>query len=603
MVLFVLSALSLFAAVACAQPQTVAARATRAITVVGDNLYLYGGSGSGGNCYSDLYSLHLDPTNGWVAGSAPWNNIQPGNTPGPVLGTNSWAVGSTDGTSLLFYGQTLCPQQLATGQNSSHTYTSTSASVEFQLQSNSWTQTATAVDVLGPRLVKDDEPVPVQVVDTQDHTAYTFVYDAFNDQLGMQLWSFPTDHLPTNIAQTKNTTMVTTQPPTPSPPASVNGTNTTVSTPTVVTQVVLAPFVDAGAAVYISGTIVVLGGGKTTGSPLTGDDVDSASGWYMMDRCWVYTTTTNTWSVRNLTVSGGTFPLPRRLHALLAVGTNIYMHGGNTTQTVPTTTYASDMWILDTQTWHWTAGQSSLQGRASHTLINFQNTLMSISGFEFETSNTTAALNAFVMMYDTGASTWGSQFGTISQSFFQKYGAAIIGFSVAGFLIIVISASIAVRLWRRHNRGSVSARVAGGLSRKRTNKPFLPSATARNVVPMNTAASASHPSAAARLSGMTLGSHNQGPMESQIDLSALPHAGESTAYDGQNYQYPPQHQYNSYAPLDQQQQVPLMSANALDQQHDQLDPYVGDGPEERPQPHASHSSTEVPHAGSFTYPG
>ncbi|KAF8933097.1 hypothetical protein BGZ58_006594 [Dissophora ornata] len=475
--------------------------------------------------------LHLDPTNGWVAGSAPWNNIQPGNTPGPVLGTNSWAVGSTDGTSLLFYGQTLCPQQLATGQNSSHTYTSTSASVEFQLQSNSWTQTATAVDVLGPRLVKDDEPVPVQVVDTQDHTAYTFVYDAFNDQLGMQLWSFPTDHLPTNIAQTKNTTMVTTQPPTPSPPASVNGTNTTVSTPTVVTQVVLAPFVDAGAAVYISGTIVVLGGGKTTGSPLTGDDVDSASGWYMMDRCWVYTTTTNTWSVRNL------------------------------------------------------------------------NTLMSISGFEFETSNTTAALNAFVMMYDTGASTWGSQFGTISQSFFQKYGAAIIGFSVAGFLIIVISASIAVRLWRRHNRGSVSARVAGGLSRKRTNKPFLPSATARNVVPMNTAASASHPSAAARLSGMTLGSHNQGPMESQIDLSALPHAGESTAYDGQNYQYPPQHQYNSYAPLDQQQQVPLMSANALDQQHDQLDPYVGDGPEERPQPHASHSSTEVPHAGSFTYPG
>lgn len=43
MIFLVVSAFSLFAAVACAQPQSVPARATRAITVVGDDVYLYGG--------------------------------------------------------------------------------------------------------------------------------------------------------------------------------------------------------------------------------------------------------------------------------------------------------------------------------------------------------------------------------------------------------------------------------------------------------------------------------------------------------------------------------------------------------------------------------
>ncbi|KAI7818170.1 hypothetical protein BC939DRAFT_300756 [Gamsiella multidivaricata] len=316
MTLLYVSVLSLFAAVVCAQPQTVPARATKAIALIGNDVYLYGGSASTGECFSDLYSLHLDPANGWVAGQAPWNNIEQGSTPSPALSTNSWAVGSTDGLSLLFYGQSLCPQNMDKDANSSHTLTVSSGSVQFHSQGGQWSQTGTAADVLGPRLVKDDMPVPVQVVDIQNHMAYTFVYDAFNPQLGMQLWSFSTDNPPANIAQSaKNTTMLTTRPPRPLPPT--NGTNETVPTSPPTTQTVLAPFVDVGCAIYHSGTIIVIGGGRTTGVALTGDGVDSASGWYKMDRCWVYTIATNEWNIRNLTAPGGSFPLPRRLAALL----------------------------------------------------------------------------------------------------------------------------------------------------------------------------------------------------------------------------------------------------------------------------------------------
>ncbi|KAF9901268.1 hypothetical protein BX616_002317 [Lobosporangium transversale] len=605
MVVWYASVLSLIIAVACAQPQSVPPRSTRAITLVGDDVFLYGG----GDCYSDFYSLHLDSANGWVAANAPWNNIKGGSS-SPVMGTTSWAVGSTDGKSLLFYGQTLCPDLLAKDANSPHTFTRSSASIQFQLENNAWTQSATTNDILGPRQVKDDQPVPVQVVDSKNHMVYTFVYDVFNPQLGMQLWSFSTDHLPGNIAQSaKNTTIITTPPPI-TPPN--NDTNTTIPAPPP-QAVVLAPFIDAGSAIYHEGTILVIGGGKPAGTKLTGDDVDTASGWYKMDRCWVYTIATNQWSVRNLTAAGGNFPLPRRLAALVAVGNKIYMHGGNTTQTVSTESYAKDLWILDLGTWQWTKGVDSLNGRAMHTLINYQNKLLSFSGFEFETSKTKAAQNAYIMIFDFETSSWAVQFGTIVQTYFQRHAVAIISGSVGAFLVIVVLASVAARLWRRHTRGSRISKAGPGaargfsINRKRSNKPFLASTAAHKL-------EAAHPSAetaASRLSGMTLAPGTGGGArthETQLDLSALPRASESTVYD-QNPHYQ-QKTYNPYAPVQQQQQVPLMSANALEQQGQEieLEPYVDDDePEEkdaRPLSHAAvgtavfSPSPSPPHSGT-----
>ncbi|KAI7818169.1 hypothetical protein BC939DRAFT_300720 [Gamsiella multidivaricata] len=289
----------------------------------------------------------------------------------------------------------------------------------------------------------------------------------------------------------------------------------------------------------------------------------------------------------------------------------IYMHGGNTTQTVATDSYAKDLWILDTTTWQWTSGPSSSFGRASHTLINTNNTLLSLSGFEFETSKTKAAQNAFVMVYDLGSSTWGAQFGVITQSFLQRHAVAIIGGSVAGFVLILVLASICARLWRKHTRRGLPTKVpaaaVGGGGRKRTTKPFLASTAPPNSGSgMATDCSAA---VASRLSGMTLLSQNQnqGAFETQIDLSTVPRASESTIHD--NYQYPQHRSYNPYAPTQQQQQVPLMSANALQQQDQEMDPYRDDdGLEERDMCLLSHSPPnsgggEVPHMGSFVHAG
>ncbi|KAG9072388.1 hypothetical protein KI688_000158 [Linnemannia hyalina] len=574
-------ALSMLAALACAQPQNVPPRTTRAITLIGENLYLYGGSSSGGDCYSDMFSLNLNPAEGFVAPEAKWNSITTsGDT--PVLGADSWAVGAADGAGLLVYGQSLCPQNLDKSANPPHTYTSSSGSALFQNTDGNWGLVRTGSNIFGNRSVVNDQPVPVQVVDTQGQVVYTFEYDFFNPQLGMQLWSFPTSNLVTNIAEfAKNTTMLTSLPPTPVPLPPTNGTNTTVPAPPAPVKATLAPWIDVGSAVFVSGTIVVVGGGKDAGERLKGDNYDAASGYLKMDRCWVYTIATNEWAIRNLTGDGGSFPLPRRLHALAVVGSKIYMHGGNTTQTIPTDAYASDMWILDTQAWTWTMAPSSSQGRAQHTLVFTNNNLLAVSGFQFLTSPTKGAQNSFLGIYDLATSTWGFQFGTVHETYFQKHGAAIIGGSIAGFLVLVVIAAVTKRLLGRRrvprkSAGTMIGGAAGGPGRSRSFKPFLASSFKNN--------DATAGGAASQLSGITLNNNShqyqqqqqkhQRPYETEIDLSSMPRASESTVYPT----------YNPYDSTKQQQQVPLMSANALEQQCHIMDPYSDEDVEEKDAP-------------------
>ncbi|KAF9299628.1 hypothetical protein BGZ74_008836 [Mortierella antarctica] len=593
MLLGILSITALLA-VAGAQPQSVTPRTSRAITVIDSDIYLYGGSSPFGDCFSDLYSLHLDPTHGWTAGNAPWNNVKLDLDNALALSQTSYAAPSADGNNMFFYGQTLCPNQLAKDSSAPHTFVASSGSITVQRENGQWTQTGVALDVLGPRLVQADEPVPVQVLDPVNYVVYTFVYDANNPQLGMQLWTFSADHPSANIAQSKNTTMPTIQPTSPPPPPPpTNSTNTTEPVPpppvpVVPPSITLAPFIDVGTAVYLNGTIVVVGGGRTTGLRLTGDDVDAASGYYKMDRCWVYNIAANTWSVQNLTSSSGSLPLPRRLAALLVVGSKIYMHGGNTTQTVPTESYSSEFWTLDTSTWQWAQGASSPSGRAQHTLVSFNSQLLTISGFEYQNSKAKASRTGFVMIYDPASSTWGNQFGTIRESFFQKYTVAIICGSLGGLLALLVCASVSARLWRKHSRGHLSR--SNGVNRKRS-KPFVAS-TAIKPDSAEAAAEAASATAVVRLSGVTLAPtgqrDNYGRLDSQIDLSALPRASESTVYgmphqqqfqdqhslqnqDSYHYQY----NFNPYAPVNQQQQVPLMHANAMEQPED-LQAYTDD---------------------------
>ena len=255
------------------------------------------------------------------------------------------------------------------------------------------------------------------------------------------------------------------------------------------------------------------------------------------------------------------------------------MHGGNTTQTVPTDSYAKDMWTLDTQTWTWTMAPSSSHGRAQHTLVFTNNNLLAVSGFQFLTTPTNGAQNSFISIYDLATSTWGFQFGTVNQTYFQKHGAAIIGGLFAGFLVLVVIAAVVKRLSRRRtgprkSAGTMIGGVAGGPGQSRSFKPFLASSS-------NSNNDATEEGAASQLSGMTLNNdsyqyqqqqhrEHQRPCETEIDLSSMPRASESTIYQS----------YNPYDPIKKQQQVPLMSANALEQQHHTMDPYADDDDED-----------------------
>ncbi|KAF9983835.1 hypothetical protein BGZ75_004709 [Mortierella antarctica] len=381
-------------------------------------------------------------------------------------------------------------EQLTLEASSPHPFKASSGSVIFEHDDGKWSQSDTASDIFGPRLVKSDEPVPVQVVDHKNRVVYTFVYDAFNPQLGTQLWTFSTDHLPSDIAKSaKNTTMTTTQPPAPSPvtPPPTNSTNATLPAPPpppTQTPVVLAPFVDIGAAVYLDGTIVVIGGGRASGEKLVGDEVDAGSGYYKMDRCWIYTIASNQWRVQNLTTKAK------------------------------------------------------------------------------------AAKNSFVMVYDLDTTTWGSQFGRVNQSFFQQHSIAIIGGAVAGFVLFLLLASIASRLWRKHTHKRSGL---GELKRRnRSSKAFL-SAAATGPQVAGAAISktrGSRPSSDVRFSGQA---------SNDRDVNYEPQSGHETYIDLSTLTpQPNQQQYNPYASVHQQQQVPLMNANALDQQEVNLEPYVDD---------------------------
>ncbi|KAF9166569.1 Acyl-CoA-binding domain-containing protein 5 [Actinomortierella ambigua] len=614
-----------------AQPQSSAFRITKAVAVAGSTLYLYGGSSpSTGDCFSDLYQVPLDPSNGWVAGDAPWHAVDQrpsGNDPGGfTLSAVSWMVPSEE-DKLFVYGQTLCADDRATAADAPHTFRTTSGSVEMERNSDGeWSPDSPTTDVLGQRRVKDDAPTPVQAYDPTSRTVYTFVYDMFNPQLGMTLFSFPSDQPPSNLGTSaKNTTMdlapkapeTPPPPPPPPPPPTGNGTAaplpptpTPDPTPPVVPQG--APFVDVGAAVFANGMIVVVGGGRPASYAALlanqTDDIEPSHGYYKMDRCWTYNPSANQWTKRTLTAAGGSFPTPRRLHALLAVDNKIYMHGGNATTTNAEAGFEGDLWILDTTTWAWSAGPASGNGRAYHSLVRFQNTLLAVSGYSRQPTNSNPAQNAFLMMYSLDDSGWSTQFGTIQKSFFQQHIALILGSTAAALLALVIVGAVVNRLVqrRRHrNKRYDQFDTTTTLGRKKTKMPFLarktrpvdPSATSR-VGPTGGRAVAAGRDLTGGAGQTTLSSasaanealntrsfQNQhipsrgADEDEEIDLSAVRSPPGSFGFGaGAGGAGMGQYQQNPYE--QQLQQVPLMAADALDQQ-DFRTPYRDDAPGDR----------------------
>ncbi|KAG0206996.1 hypothetical protein BGX28_001645 [Mortierella sp. GBA30] len=548
---------------ACAQPLEAPFRATRAITLVDSKIYLYGGSSPSGRCFSDLYHLHLSPKAGWKGGIAPWtvtdlaglDNAQP-----ISLNVNSYAVGinnrmifkdngSDDHTEGLFvYGQSLCPDEYTRDPSSPHPFVATSKSALIQLDTHhKGSQTSAAENILGPRLIKEDEPVPVQVVDEEHRVVYTFVYDANVSEQGMQLYSFSADRPELQLAKdAKRITMNLTSPSTQSDSSDGSDEDVVVANVTVP-----APFVDVGSTVFWNGKIIVLGGGKSSAQiPLVGEDVHPISRLYKTDRCWIYDIATNAWSKRNLSSSLGTFPSPRRLAALAVGNDKIYLHGGNIPQSTPVDEYGTDLWILDTNTWEWTPGPDSPYGRASHTFVRYQDILLSISGFQFQKTLDRDGSNAVIMIYNISSGTWTLDFGVRADGFFAKHPVVLILIFAGGILLSLLTASLLWSYWKW----------------VKTSPAFDPE---MRVLRLDKAGNERKGKPRAREPGTA--SHVRRKEERDVNggratrSPSLPETGDSRSYELPLPPNPEHFTCESRKSLQKQQQVPLMSDDALEQ--------------------------------------
>ncbi|KAF9575956.1 hypothetical protein EC968_000918 [Mortierella alpina] len=558
-----------------AQPQVAPLRATRAIALIDADLYLYGGSSPSGTCFSDLYHLHLDPKAGWVDGLAPWVTVDlrgAEQSQSIALNSNSWAVGVKEQSNnvsdddkhseamkpgLFVYGQTLCPHDLAPKSASPHPFTASSKSAVIQLfGKDHGSQTQSAQDILGPRLTTDDEPVPIQVVDQERRIVYTFVHDANEPEQRLRLYSFSADHPDLELAEeATNVTMHTPGQTSSGSKEDEEEHDHEEEKPEIAIITDTAPYMDIGTTVFWNGTIVVLGGGREEGrTPLTGRNVNPVSRWHKMDRCWLYDIASDTWNIKYLTSPVGTFPPSRRLAALVVVNDKIYMHGGNTRKTEPTVEYANDLWILDTKTWQWTAGSDSPSGRSSHTLISYQGLLLSISGFRFRHSMGNLDRNALVMVYNITADTWSMDFGKLPVTFLTMYPIVVILALVGGLLFLLITASALWTYWGR-------VKTAPAFDQEKVESKFLnvPGAEMRAVslARRPRTVSPSRRQSRAGLVEMVEGSTGS--------LSRPSNSRESLSYELPLPPLPKHFACESQGSLQQQQQVPLMSDDALEQ--------------------------------------
>ncbi|CAO3571735.1 unnamed protein product [Mortierella alpina] len=472
------------------------------------------GSSPSGTCFSDLYHLHIDPKAGWADGLAPWATIDLSGAEQSqtiALNSNSWVVGvkqlpddsddddqhsETIQPGLYVYGQTLCPNDLAQKSASPHAFTASSRSAVLQLEGNErGSQSQSAEDILGPRLTKEDEPVPIQVLDQERHIVYTFVYDANEPDQRLRLYSFSADHPNLELAkEAKNMTMHTPGQHSTEPKQDDEEQDDEEERPKTAIVTDMAPYVDIGSTVYWNGTIIVLGGGKAEGrTPLTGKDVNPVSRLHKMDRCWLYDIASDTWRIQYLTSPVGTFPPSRRQAALVV-------------------------------------------------------------GFRFRHPMGTLDRNALIMVYNITSDAWSMDFGELPETFLTMYPIAVILALVGGLLFLLITASALWSYWDRvktapafdqEKAGSMLSNVPG------TEKRAVSLARRPRTV------SPSRRQSRAGLVEMVEGSTGS--------LQQTSNSRDSLEYELPLPPLPKHFACESKGSMQQQQQVPLMSDDALEQ--------------------------------------
>ncbi|KAG0266027.1 hypothetical protein BG011_003465 [Mortierella polycephala] len=186
-----------------------------------------------------------------------------------------------------------------------------------------------------------------------------------------------------------------------------------------------APFVGKGVATIMRDSIVIISG---TANSFTPGDAQSAE-LRGCDHAYVFSLATNTWTRQNLTVEDNeVIPDTREKAAFLA----------------------------DTDNWIWMRGPDGPGPRADHTLLQYYDYILAVSGFDVG-RNVPVASVLPVMAYDTNSTTWTELIRPTldtEASFISNMTriAIIVGTVVFAIVLLVIALSThLLRKWNQRN--------------------------------------------------------------------------------------------------------------------------------------------------------
>ncbi|KAF9920983.1 hypothetical protein FBU30_009036 [Linnemannia zychae] len=219
-----------------------------------------------------------------------------------------------------------------------------------------------------------------------------------------------------------------------------------------------APFVDKGVATVVhNDSIVILTG---TANSFTQGDAETSQ-LRGCDHAYIYSTTEHTWKRQELKVVGnGAFPDTRLKASFLLVGKKIYMYGG----VKPYQIVLKDFWTLDTETWTWERGPDGPGPRADHTLLQYYEYILVISGYNVS-RNVPLTEILPIMAFDTNSTSWtnvirptlDAETTYVSN---MTRAAIIIGTAIFAVVLVVIALSThLLRKWNQRNYIKVNENV------------------------------------------------------------------------------------------------------------------------------------------------
>ncbi|KAK3846789.1 MAG: hypothetical protein J3R72DRAFT_433588 [Linnemannia gamsii] len=208
-----------------------------------------------------------------------------------------------------------------------------------------------------------------------------------------------------------------------------------------------APFVDKGVATVVGDKIIILTGTANSFTP--GDaQISQLRG---CDHAYVYSTTKHAWARQELTVTdNGAMPDTREKAAFLTIGKKIYMYGG----VKPYQTVLKDFWTLDTDTWTWTRGTDGPGPRADHTLLQYYEYILVVSGFD-ESRNVPLTNTLPLMVFDTNSTSWTNVIRpTLDEetTYVSNITRAAIIIGTVTFAVVLVVIALSTHLLRKWNQ-------------------------------------------------------------------------------------------------------------------------------------------------------